>query len=83
MTGLILKLVLAILVLRALMRLFKGIVDGLRGTSTAPRSVALVRDPICGTFVSPSTAPSLSNGGRMQFFCSENCRRAYQAKFAP
>jgi YHS domain-containing protein len=82
MTGLILKLVLLIVVLRALLRLFRGVVDGLRGTSATPRAVALVRDPICGTFVAPSTAPSFGTGAQMQFFCSEKCRRAYQAKFA-
>jgi YHS domain-containing protein len=82
MTGLILKLVLLIVVLRALLRLFRGVVDGLRGTAATPKAVALVRDPICGTFVAPSTAPSFGTGGQMQFFCSEKCRRAYQAKFA-
>ena len=82
MTGLILKLVLIILVLRALLRLFRGIAAGLRGSSTTPTSVALARDPICGTFVAPSTAPSFANAGQMHFFCSEKCRRAYQAKFA-
>jgi YHS domain-containing protein len=74
--------VLLIVVLRALLRLFRGVVDGLRGTSATPRAVALVRDPICGTFVAPSTAPSFGTGAQMQFFCSEKCRRAYQAKFA-
>jgi len=82
MTGLILKLVLLIVVIRALLRLFRGIVDGLRGSSSAKPAVALVRDPICGTFVAPSTAPSYGTGGQMQFFCSEKCRRAYQMKFA-
>jgi YHS domain-containing protein len=82
MTGLILKLVLAILVLRALMRLFKGMVDGLRGTSTAPRSVALVRDPICGTFVLPERSISVADARGRVFFCSEACRDKYRAKSA-
>ena len=42
---------------------------------------ALVRDPECGTFVAPSTALSYGSGAQMRFFCSEKCRRAYQAKF--
>jgi len=82
MTGLILKLVLLIVVVRALLRLFRGIAQGLSGAATTPRAVALVRDPVCGTFVAPSTAPSLGTGSQMQFFCSEKCRRAYQAKSA-
>lgn len=82
MTGIILKLVLLILVIRAIVRLFRGVAVGLRGGGATPASVALVRDPICGTFVAPATAPSFGTGGQMHFFCSEQCRRAYQAKFA-
>ena len=82
MLGWILKLVLIWLVVRALMRLARGIVDGVRGTSGTPRSLALVRDPVCGTFVAPATAPSFGTGTQTRFFCSENCRRIYQMKFA-
>ena len=82
MTGLILKLVLVILVLRAVLRLFRGVLQGLSGVSTAPRAMALVRDPVCGTFVAPSTALSLASGGQTQFFCSEKCRRAYELNLA-
>jgi YHS domain-containing protein len=82
MTGWILKLVLLIVIIRAILRLVRGIAHGLRGASGPPRAVALVRDPICGTFVAPSTAPSVGSGAQMQFFCSEECRRTYQAKFA-
>ena len=81
MTGWILKLVLLILVIRAVMRLVRGIGEGVRGAMTPPKALALVRDPICGTFVAPSTALSFGAGSQMQFFCSERCRRAYQAKF--
>jgi len=82
MTGWILKLILLILVIRAVLRLFRGITDGLRNSMTTPKAVALVRDPVCGTFVAPASAPSFGTGSEMQFFCSERCRRAYQAKFA-
>ena len=82
MAGWILKLVLIWLIVRALLRLARGIADGLRGTGTKPQAVALVRDPVCGTFVAPATAPSVGTGAQMQFFCSENCRRIYQMKFA-
>jgi YHS domain-containing protein len=83
MTGWILKLVLLIVIIRALLRLFRGIAHGLRGAATTPKAVALVRDPVCGTFVAPSTAPSFGTGAQMRFFCSEECRRTYQTKFAP
>ena len=80
MSGWILKLVLLILVIRAVMRLVRGIAEGIRGAASIPQAVALVRDPICGTFVSPTTAPSIGRGAEMRFFCSEKCRVAYQAK---
>ena len=81
MTGWILKLVLLILVIRAVIRLVRGIADGVRGAVGAPQAVALVRDPVCGTFVAPSTALSSGTGAQTRFFCSEQCRRAYQAQF--
>ena len=80
MLGWILKLVLIWLVVRGLIRLARGIADGLRGASQ-PRAVALVRDPVCGTFVAPATSPSFGSGTQTRFFCSENCRRVYQMKF--
>ena len=78
----ILKLLLLWLVLRALLRLARGIVEGLAGTGTKPQALPLVRDPVCGTFVAPATALSVGTGSQMRFFCSENCRRIYQMKFA-
>jgi YHS domain-containing protein len=82
MTGWILKLILLIVVIRAVLRLVRGIIDGISGAAATPQAVALVRDPVCGTFVSPQNAPSVSSGGQMLFFCSDACRRTYQAKFA-
>ena len=80
MLGWILKLILLWLVFRALVRLARGIADGVRGTQAKPSAVALVRDPVCGTFVAPGTAPSIGSGAQTRFFCSEDCRRAYQAR---
>ena len=82
MTGWILRLILLILIIRAVVRLLRGVFDGIRNAASTPQAVALVRDPICGTFVSPTTAPSVGSGQQMRFFCSEECRRTYQAKFA-
>jgi YHS domain-containing protein len=41
--------------------------------------VKLVRDPVCGTFVAPGTALSLSAGGTTHYFCSDECRSKYRA----
>lgn len=83
MAGWILKLVLLYLVIRAVMRIVRGVLDGLRLPADPPAAVPLVRDPICGTFVVPSAALALGTGAGTRFFCSEKCLRAYQVKFAP
>jgi YHS domain-containing protein len=82
MAGWILKLVLLYLVIRAVMRIVRGVFDGLRSSAEPPAALALVRDPICGTFVAPSSALVLGTGPDTRFFCSEKCLRAYQVKFA-
>lgn len=39
--------------------------------------IGLVRDPICGTFVLPSTALTSGSGSSTRYFCSEKCRQDY------
>ena len=80
----LLIVVLALFVLRSIWRIFEGIVEGATGTprsggrSRVPqRSAAMVRDPICGTFVVQSRALNASRGGEQAFFCSDECRRAW------
>lgn len=83
MLGWILRFLLAVLVIRAVWRLLVGVVQGL--TASPPRpprdaaSVALVRDPVCGTFVVPSRAVRLGRGDATQYFCSERCRDEFRA----
>ena len=83
MLGVVLKLLLLIIVLRALSRLAAGIMDGLRAPGAGkPPAVPLARDPVCGTFVVPSRALSGGTGTDIRFFCSEKCRRTYEAKLS-
>ena len=84
----LLRLVIAFIIWRGFSRLLGGIQEGLRGPrddrasgARAP-SVALVRDPICGTYVVPSRALTVGSGSDARYFCSEICRRAYVAKRA-
>jgi len=86
----LLLLVLAMVVARAIPRILGGVMEGLSGR--APRSqggnvpahgIQMVRDPVCGTFVVPSRALTAGSGSETRFFCSENCRRAYEVKRAP
>ena len=77
-------LVIAILVLvvaRAFWRVVDAILDGARSPDARGRApaVKLARDPVCGTYVAPGTALSLSAGGSTHYFCSEECRAKYRA----
>lgn len=84
----ILRLVVAFLIWRALSRLLGGIQEGLHGPRDSrtggaqPPSVPLARDPICGTYVVRSRSLTVGSGSETQYFCSENCRRAFAARRA-
>lgn len=80
MARVILWAILAIVVLRALSRLLRGILEGAGyqpRTGGRPASVPLVRDPVCGVFVVPGQALTTERGGGTQYFCSEKCRQAW------
>ena len=78
------RLLLAVLLLRAVWSFFAGLVAGSRAptrpaTSNGARSaVSLVRDPVCGTFVEPRRAISEKAGAEVHYFCSESCRRTFR-----
>ena len=73
---------LLILVARAFWRVVDGVIAGAggsrRGGSQGP-AVKLIRDPVCGTFVAPSAALSLTARGRTHYFCSQECREKFQS----
>jgi hypothetical protein len=77
-------IILGIIVARAFWRLIDGITDGVRGrpargNSRVPsRGVQMVRDPVCGTFVLPDHALTLTDGRARVFFCSAACRDKYR-----
>jgi YHS domain-containing protein len=83
MLRVLLFMLLVFFVSRAVWRLFDGIVEGAssgRSRSRAPqRGVAMVRDPVCGTFVLPSNAVALVDGRNRLYFCSDACRDKYRA----
>ncbi|RPJ71861.1 MAG: hypothetical protein EHM24_10960 [Acidobacteria bacterium] len=45
-----------------------------RRPSGPSRGVKMVRDPVCGTFLPPGNALSLTERGTVLYFCSEACR---------
>lgn len=77
-------LLLAILVL-LIARTFWRVVDGImagtreRRRGAGPSPMKLVRDPVCGIYVAPNTAMSLTDGGTTHYFCSPECRAKYRA----
>ncbi len=79
--------VLIVLVGRAFWRVVDGVLEGFRGqgtprvpSGTHTRGVAMARDPICGTYVVPERAVSLTDGGQQLFFCSTTCRDAFRTR---
>jgi YHS domain-containing protein len=73
--------ILFVLVVRALSRLMSGVLDGAgyRRHDTQP-SVKLVRDPVCGMFVTPAKALAATAGGETKYFCSEACRERWRKR---
>jgi YHS domain-containing protein len=77
--------ILLLLIARAFWRLVDGIIEAAGGRSrrsgaspSAP-AVKLVRDPVCGTYVAPANALSLTSGGTTHYFCSEDCRKKFRS----
>jgi hypothetical protein len=85
MFRLIFYAVLLVLLTRALLRLWRGFVEGVNGRApggSLPRGVEMARDPVCGTFVVPDQAISVSVDRRRLYFCSATCRDKYFARTA-
>ena len=81
MLGRLLEVIVLLLVIRAVWRVVGNMITvsaGARRTTASgePRAVKLVRDPVCGTYVSPDTA--ISDG--REYFCSEKCRDEYRTR---
>jgi YHS domain-containing protein len=88
MLKVLLFMVLAFYVSRAVWRLLDGIVEGASGPRSRPgdrapdRGVPMARDPVCGTFVLPGSAVTLVDGRNRLYFCSDACREKYRARIA-
>ncbi len=76
----LLEAIVMLLVIRAVWRVVGSVFTISAGArrktaSGDPRAVKLVRDPVCGTYVSPDSA--ISDGS--EYFCSEKCRNEYRS----
>jgi YHS domain-containing protein len=80
----LLEVIVFLLVARIAWRLLANlftVTAGVRRTTATgeppePPPVKLVRDPVCGTYVSPDSA--ISDG--RNYFCSEKCRADYRSQ---
>lgn len=81
MVRFILLAILLIVIARVFWRVIDAIITASGGTRQGQRrpteAVKLVRDPVCGTFVAPRAALSLTAGGSTHYFCSDECRREF------
>ncbi len=46
---------------------------------SVPSGGELKKDPVCGTFISPSTAVQRRVSGTVYYFCSAECRDKFRA----
>jgi len=88
MLRLLLLFILIVFAARAFWRVIDGVIEGMRGerplgpgsSAARSRSVQMVRDPACGTFVLPDRAVTVVSAGRQLHFCSTRCRDAFLAR---
>jgi YHS domain-containing protein len=83
----VLEFVFILLAARAFWRLVGGIVQGITGQPRAAarppeQAVSMVRDPVCGIFVLPDRAVTISDGRGRVHFCSTACRDKYRSRTA-
>lgn len=77
MTWLI-RIIIILIIIRILWRIIMGPIRRPRHERRAgTKSVPLVRDPVCGTFVVPARAVKVGTGDNTLYFCSEACRAKY------
>ena len=73
----------ALFAVRAIGRFMGGLAQGARSDGARSRQrpgaapVKMVKDPVCGTFVVPGKALSVTAGGATEWFCSEQCRAEF------
>ncbi len=85
MVRIVLLLVLFIVIARAFWRVVDNVIEAAtgeprRGGGVPTQGMAMVRDPICGTFVVRERAVSLTDGATRVYFCSDACRDQYRAR---
>ena len=80
MLGWIIRLLVVMLLVRMVWKFLSGVVDGATRRPQVPpaQGVSLVRDPVCGIYVDQAHALTVKRRGEVHYFCSEDCRTAFQ-----
>jgi YHS domain-containing protein len=78
----VLRILLVVVVVWSLWRLLRGVLEGagFRQVDSGEPAMKLVRDPVCGVFVSPARALAAHAHGETAYFCSEKCRREWERR---
>ncbi len=90
MLGFVLDVIFTVAAIRAIWALLRGIKAGMSvGTAEPPRQgpapphgIHMEKDPVCGTYIIPERAVSISVGRQTVYFCSTACRDKYRARTA-
>jgi YHS domain-containing protein len=86
--GFVLDVLLTVVAIRAIWKLMQGIRIGMSVGTAEPSQrergapalgVQMAKDPVCGTYVVPDRAVSLSVRRERFYFCSEACRDKFRA----
>jgi YHS domain-containing protein len=80
--NIIVLLLLLRLALRFVVGLFQGLTEPSRGSASGSAGAdgrakivsALVRDPVCATYIPRDTALAVNVGGETRYYCSVECR---------
>lgn len=77
--GWLVRLLIAALVIRLIWGLVASILSAASGPRQVrrTRSMQLVRDPVCGTYIQQSRALEVHARGKTHYFCSEDCRQKF------
>ena len=83
----LLLVILAVLLARAVRGVLASAIAATRPDPPAQpgpsRGVKMVRDPVCGTFLPPGSALTLTERGTVHYFCSEACREKHERARRP
>ena len=86
LVAILIALAVALTAIRRILKIAMGFWAGFGQPDAPPfasgkaESVALVQDPVCGTYLAMDAALKRVSGGRTVYFCSPECRDKFAGK---